>query len=102
MVELLFTLGFCFIFAIVYFNIAPFIYSDIWGHYLRTKRKNYVYSTKETDGNIIIYNKIIVFETIKEKCNPWLNFWHLVKMKPGIIEYEFDSEETKELWNKIQ
>lgn len=101
MVELLFTLGFCFIFAIVCFNIAPFIDSDTWGHYLRIKEKHYVYSIKENDGSITIHNKI-VFEMIKEKCNPWLNFWNLVKIKPGIIEYEFDSEETKELWNKIQ
>ena len=101
MVELLFALGFCFIFAIAYFNIAPFIDSDTWGHYLRIKEKHYVYSIKETDGSITIHNKIVL-ETIIEKCNPWLNFWHLVKIKPGIIEYEFDSEETKELWNKIQ
>ena len=99
---LLSMISFCFIFAIIYLNIAPFVHADTFGHYLRTREKHYVYSNQDEHGNITIYNDISEHEIVKEKCNPWLNFWHLVKMKPGIIEYEFDSEETKELWNKIQ
>ena len=99
---LLSMISFYFIFAIIYLNIAPFVHADIFGHYLRTREKHYVHSNQDEHGNITIYNDISEHEIVKEKCNPWLNFWNLVKMKPGIIEYEFDSEETKELWNKIQ
>ena len=92
---------FMLIIGFIYWNITPFIHADTFGHYLRRKEKHYVYSEKDIFGNLILHNNIET-ETVKEKCNPWLMWWHLVKMKPNIVEWEFDSEETKELWNKIQ
>ena len=91
-----------FIIGLIYLNIAPFMYSDTFGHYLRSKTKHYVHQEKDNNGNIKIYNDIVLMETKKEKCNPWLNWWHLVKLKPHIEEWEFDREETKEIWNKIK
>lgn len=35
------------IFGLIYCNIAPFIHYDIYGHYLRTVTKHYVYSVKK-------------------------------------------------------
>lgn len=77
----------------VYINIAPFIYSDTFGHYFRTKTVTYVY--RQGNG---IYTST-EFNTLVEKCNPWLMFWRLGKQKPNIVEYMFDSEETKKIWS---
>ena len=99
---MVFLILFLLIFAIIYWNIAPFIHADTFGHYLRPRTKHYVHSEKDSYGNVTVHNDIIEMETIKEKCNPWLMWWHLVKIKPAIIEWEFDSEETKEIWNKIK
>lgn len=87
---------------IVYCNMTPFLYSDTYGHYLRLRRKYYIYTEKDIFGKTILCKETIESEVIKEKCNPWLMWAHMVKIKPRIEEYEFDSEETKKKWEKLK
>ena len=84
------------IISLIYLNLAPFIYSDTFGHYLRTKTVTHVY--RYENG---IYTSM-EFDTLVEKCNPWLVFWRIAKLKPNIQEFRFDSTETEEIWNKLQ
>ena len=77
----------------VYINIAPFIYSDTFGHYIRTKTVTYVYR----QGNDIYTS--MEFDTLVEECNSWLMFWRIAKLKPDIQEFKFDSKETEDMWN---
>lgn len=89
------------IFGLIYCNIDPFIHYDIYGHYLRIVTKHYVYSIKKNDGSINLIDEIVEIEVIKEKCNPWMMWWNFVKLKPCIEEFEYESKQTKEIWNKL-
>lgn len=92
---------FCLIYAVVAFNVAPFIYSDTFGHYIRCEMKHYVYRDKDREDEIRLICKVD-FEDIKEPVNPWLEWWHLAKHKPNTDEWSFENEEVERLWNVIK
>ena len=93
-----------FIIALIVFNIAPFILSDTFGHYLVPIHYIYVYG-EETPMTIMLYAERR-FETREEKCNPWLMWWQeitglqLVKMKPNETHYTYQDERIERLWKQ--
>lgn len=99
---MLFYILIVFIIGFICFNIAPIMFFDTFGYYLIIKTKHYVHQEKDSNGDITIYNDIVTIEIIKEKCNAWLIWYNLVKLKPNIEEWEFDSEKTHEIWDKIK
>jgi len=80
-------------------NIAPFIYSDVFGHYYRVHTKYFAESEESGDGSVKIYVSS-AGKPVKEKCNPWIAWWGLLKytkIKGNTFEIEFDSEDTRSL-----
>lgn len=90
----------CLVFCFIVWNIAPFMRKDIWGYYLRSERRIYVYRDKSTEKEIILTIKEYI-ETIKEPVNPWLNWWHLAKYKPNTVILEYENEEVERLWKLV-
>ena len=93
-------LVFCLCFLFVFWNISPFMRKDIWGHYLRSERRIYVYRDKSTEKEIRLLTKEDE-EIIKEPVNPWLEWWHLAKHKPNTVIYEYENEEVEKLWKLV-
>lgn len=88
--------------ALVYLNLVPFIHSDVYGRYFRTKEVYYVHSEKNRYGDTVIRCNLLDSQIVEEKCNPWLMWWHLIKIKPRIIGWKFDSDETRKLWDEVK
>jgi hypothetical protein len=91
---------FYFVSGFVLLNIAPFFYSDTFGHYMRSETTYYVYCYKKEENHFYLSTTTHI-ETIRERVNPWLNWWGLAKYKPCTYKWVYENEEVKEMWRLI-
>ena len=85
--------------------LPPLLHPDVFGRVLVIRLKSHVV---DVNGDHTCFERHEKSSTVEEvPCNPFLNFWHLLRFDKNrdnfycTHEITYDSEETKRIWENL-